>query len=101
MNVLEHATFELTIFEGRSVLVNPRLTGNPLRLPQAPRRARRRRRSVTSGHHGHVGDLFNVARLRARGSSRSPSWATGCCAAGYDRVQTMNLGGVLDIDAAR
>ncbi len=69
MNVLEHATFELTIPEGRTVLVDPRLTGNPLRLLQAPRRAGRRRRSVTNGHHAHVGNLFDVAPVRARGSS--------------------------------
>jgi L-ascorbate metabolism protein UlaG (beta-lactamase superfamily) len=101
MTFLGHATFRLASPEGRQVIVDPWTHRNPLCPPRLRDVGRLDLALVTHGHHDHVGDLFAVVRgIRP--------WIVAVAELGHwmrrrglHRVQTMNLGGVLDLEGVQ
>lgn len=98
---LGQSTFLFTTPESRRVLVDPWTASNPL----CPRDQRDVHDIdlilVTHAHHDHLGDLFSIA---AKGSPivvavvELGNWLGG---RGVRRVQTMNLGGIIELLGVR
>jgi L-ascorbate metabolism protein UlaG (beta-lactamase superfamily) len=59
---LGHATFLLTTQDGRTVLIDPWLAGNPSCPPAFKKLPRVDIIAVTHGHGDHIGDLLDTAR---------------------------------------
>jgi L-ascorbate metabolism protein UlaG (beta-lactamase superfamily) len=98
LTFLGHATFRLTSPEGREVIIDPWTYRNPLCPPQLRDVGAVDLALVTHGHHDHLGDLFTIAgdsRPRIVAVAELGHWMQR---RGLDRVQTMNLGGVLELD---
>ena len=98
MTFLGHATFRLASPEGRQVIVDPWTHRNPLCPPSLRDVGLLDLALVTHGHHDHLGDLFDVVRgIRPRivAVAELGHWMRRH---GLHRVQTMNLGGVLELD---
>jgi L-ascorbate metabolism protein UlaG (beta-lactamase superfamily) len=101
MTFLGHATFRLTSPEGRQVIVDPWTHRNPLCPPALRDVGPLDLALVTHGHHDHVGDLFALVRdIRPRivAVAELGHWMRRH---GLHRVQTMNLGGVLDLEGVQ
>jgi L-ascorbate metabolism protein UlaG (beta-lactamase superfamily) len=95
---LGHATFRLASPEGRQVIVDPWTHRNPLCPPGLREVNTLDLALVTHGHHDHVGDLFAIVRdIRPRivAVAELGHWMRRH---GLRRVQTMNLGGVLELE---
>jgi L-ascorbate metabolism protein UlaG (beta-lactamase superfamily) len=95
---LGHATFRLASPEGRQVIVDPWTHRNPLCPPRLRNVGPLDLALVTHGHHDHLGDLFAVVRgIRPRivAVAELGHWMRR---RGLQRVQTMNLGGVLELE---
>jgi L-ascorbate metabolism protein UlaG (beta-lactamase superfamily) len=97
LTYLGQSTFLFTTPEGRTVLVDPWTASNPLCPEPARDLPEVDLILVTHGHHDHLGDLFSVV---AKGSPRVVAvvelgkWLG---ARGVRRVQTMNLGGIVEL----
>jgi L-ascorbate metabolism protein UlaG (beta-lactamase superfamily) len=98
MTFLGHATFRLSSPEGRELIVDPWIYGNPLCPPALREVGRVDLALVTHGHHDHLGDIAAVAeaaRPRIVAVAELGHWMRR---RGLRRVQTMNLGGVLELE---
>lgn len=98
---LGQSTFRFTTPEAKTVLIDPWTAGNPL----CPREEKQVRAAdlvlVTHGHHDHLGDLFGIAeRLRPTVVAvvELGKWLQ---ARGVRHVQTMNIGGIVDLHGVR
>jgi L-ascorbate metabolism protein UlaG (beta-lactamase superfamily) len=98
MTFLGHATFRLTTPEGREAIVDPWTHHNPLCPPALRDVGRIDLALVTHGHHDHVGDLFTIAREVGPRIAAVAELGHWMLRRGLHRVQTMNLGGVLQLD---
>jgi L-ascorbate metabolism protein UlaG (beta-lactamase superfamily) len=95
---LGHATFRLASPEGRQVVIDPWTYRNPLCPPGLRDVGPVDLALVTHGHHDHVGDLFDIVRdVRPQivAVAELGHWMRRH---GLQRVQTMNLGGVLELE---
>ena len=95
---LGHAAFRLRSPEGVEVVVDPWTHGNPLCPPSLRELGQVDLALVTHGHHDHVGDLFSIVAKtgpRVVAVAELGHWMRR---RGLHRVQTMNLGGVLELD---
>ena len=100
LTFLGHATFRLRSPEGVEVVLDPWTHGNPLCPPPLRELGRVDLALVTHGHHDHVGDLFSIvaeaeAEPRVVAVAELGHWMRR---RGLHRVQTMNLGGVVELD---
>jgi L-ascorbate metabolism protein UlaG (beta-lactamase superfamily) len=98
LTFLGHATFRMTTPEGREVIVDPWTHHNPLCPPTLRDVGPIDLALVTHAHHDHVGDLFSIAnevRPRIAAVAELGHWMLR---RGLHRVQTMNLGGVLELE---
>jgi L-ascorbate metabolism protein UlaG (beta-lactamase superfamily) len=98
---LGHATFRLASPEGRQVIIDPWTYRNPLCPPGLRDVGPLDLALVTHGHHDHLGDLFAVVRdIRPRivAVAELGHWMRRH---GLHRVQTMNLGGVLELEGVQ
>jgi L-ascorbate metabolism protein UlaG (beta-lactamase superfamily) len=98
LTFLGHATFRLRSPEGVELVVDPWTHGNPLCPPALRDLGPVDLALVTHGHHDHVGDLFSLtaqAEPRVVANAELGHWMRR---KGLHRVQTMNLGGVLELD---
>jgi len=98
MTFLGHATFRLDSPEGRQVIVDPWTHRNPLCPPALREVGPLDLALVTHGHHDHLGDLFTLVRdthPRIVAVAELGHWMRR---RGLHRVQTMNLGGVLELE---
>jgi L-ascorbate metabolism protein UlaG (beta-lactamase superfamily) len=98
---LGHATFKFTTPESKVVLIDPWTFGNPLCREEDKDVGRVDLILITHGHHDHLGD---VRRIAATGSPRVvaiPELGRWLGAHGVRNIQTMNLGGILELDDVR
>jgi L-ascorbate metabolism protein UlaG (beta-lactamase superfamily) len=98
LTFLGHATFRLRSPEGVEVVVDPWTHHNPLCPPELRDLGRVDLALVTHGHHDHLGDLFAImetAEPQVVANAELGHWMRR---KGLRRVQTMNLGGVVELD---
>ena len=98
---LGHGTFRLTSSEGRSILVDPWLTGNPT-CPQAEHvQEGLDAILLTHGHDDHVADLIPTAAANPGASVvmvLEAVWALSELGLPETSTVGMNLGGTVDLD---
>lgn len=98
---LGQSTFRFRTPEGRTLIVDPWTVSNPLCPPDQRDQPELDLILVTHGHHDHLGDLISVA---AKGSPTVVAvvelgkWLSS---RGVRRVQTMNLGGIVELAGVR
>src|SRR5918911_1306098 len=98
LTFLGHATFRLRSPEGVEVVVDPWTHGNPLCPPSLRELGPVDLALVTHGHHDHVGDLFSIVAKTGPRVVAVAELGHWMIRRGLHRVQTMNLGGVLELD---
>lgn len=95
---LGHATFRFRSPEGVDVVVDPWTYGNPLCPPALRELGPVDLALVTHGHYDHVGDLFTLTEKAEPTVVANAELGHWMRRRGLHRVQTMNLGGVLELD---
>lgn len=95
---LGHATFRLSSPEARAVLIDPWTYRNPLCPPELHDVGDVDLALVTHGHHDHLGDLFTITRTTQPRIVAVAELGHWMLRRGLHRVQTMNLGGVLELE---
>lgn len=95
---LGHATFRLSTPQGRTVIVDPWTYRNPLCPPALRDVGQVDLALVTHGHHDHLGDIFTITRDTSPRIVAVAELGHWMLRRGLRRVQTMNLGGVLELD---
>jgi L-ascorbate metabolism protein UlaG (beta-lactamase superfamily) len=98
MTFLGHATFRLSTPEGREVIIDPWTYRNPLCPPDLRNVGPIDLALVTHAHHDHIGDIFSIARDARPRIVAVAELGHWMLRRGLHRVQTMNLGGVLELD---
>ena len=98
---LGQSTFRFTTPESKIVLIDPWTAGNPL-CPAAEREVREVDLVLIShGHHDHLGDVFAIAeaaRPRIVAIVELGKWLGS---RGVRNIQTMNIGGVIELEGVR
>ena len=98
---LGHATFQFETPESKRVLVDPWTFGNPLCPDELKQVHDVDLVLITHGHRDHLGDVFSIA------ADSSPQIVTvvelgkWLQSRGVRRVQTMNLGGIIEAEGVR
>jgi L-ascorbate metabolism protein UlaG (beta-lactamase superfamily) len=98
---LGHATFEFTTPEGKVLLVDPWTFSNPLCPEEDKDVGEVDLILITHGHHDHLGDVRRVAESGSPTILAIPELGRWLTDRGLRHVQTMNLGGVLELDGVR
>jgi L-ascorbate metabolism protein UlaG (beta-lactamase superfamily) len=98
MTFLGHATFRLSSPEGREVIIDPWTHRNPLCPPALRNVGPIDLALVTHAHHDHLGDIFAIARDTRPRIVAVAELGHWMLRRGLHRVQTMNLGGVLELE---
>jgi len=98
---LGQSTFLFTTPESRRVIVDPWTVSNPL-CPQDQRELHDVELIlVTHAHHDHLGDLFSIVSKGSPTVVAVPELGTWLGSRGVRRVQTMNLGGIIELCGVR
>jgi L-ascorbate metabolism protein UlaG (beta-lactamase superfamily) len=98
---LGQSTFRFTTPESKTVLIDPWTVGNPL-CPDEEKEVRRADLVlVTHGHHDHLGDLLAIAARLSPTVVAVVELGKWLGSRGVRHVQTMNIGGILDLHGVR
>jgi L-ascorbate metabolism protein UlaG (beta-lactamase superfamily) len=98
---LGHATFKFTTPESKVVLIDPWTFGNPLCREEDKDVGAVDLILITHGHHDHLGDVRRIAATGAPTVVTIPELGRWLGAQGLRHVQTMNLGGILELEGVR
>lgn len=97
LTYLGQSTFRFTTPEARTVLVDPWTASNPLCPADQRDGPVADLVLVTHAHHDHLGDLFSVVTTGSPTVVAVVELGKWLSSRGVRRVQTMNLGGILDL----
>jgi L-ascorbate metabolism protein UlaG (beta-lactamase superfamily) len=97
ISYLGQSTFRFTTPESKIVLIDPWTIGNPT-CPEHDKYVREVDLIlVTHGHHDHLGDLFSIIRTNSPKIVTVVELGKWLGARGVRNVQTMNIGGIVEV----
>jgi len=97
---LGHAAFEI-LSEGRVILIDPYLTGNPLAPVMASEILKADVVCVTHDHHDHLGDAIKICERTDATFVGIAELSQYAQSAGVKNVVGMNIGGTADVKGTK